>query len=225
MSLKTVITTILLLLLIFGCIFIPAGTLNWPIGWLVLSMFYIFIATYMRLLAKHNPQLLEERATIFRKDQEKADKIVLGLLLTCIIIWFVVIGFDIVRFGWSIAMPIWMQIIGGIGATISFYIIYLAFKENTFLSSVVRIQKDRGQYVIKTGVYGYIRHPMYAGTLLLFPSLTLLVASWYGLLMIPFITISLIIRTSFEEKTLISGLNGYVDYMAEVKYRFIPYVW
>ena len=107
----------------------------------------------------------------------------------------------------------------------SFYLFFLTFRENTYLSTVVRIQEDRGQTVISTGPYHYVRHPMYAGMLIFMVGTSLLLGSWHGILFGVIFILLLIRRTILEERTLLKELPGYKDYMAKVKYRFIPYVW
>ena len=107
----------------------------------------------------------------------------------------------------------------------SFFLISLTFRENAFLSPTVRIQEERGQTTISTGPYHYVRHPMYAGGLLLFLGTPLLLGSWYGFLLFLLFIPGLAVRTVLEERVLREELPGYETYMAQVKYRLIPYVW
>jgi protein-S-isoprenylcysteine O-methyltransferase Ste14 len=107
----------------------------------------------------------------------------------------------------------------------SFLILSLTFRENSFLSPTVRIQEERGQTVISTGPYHYVRHPMYAGGLLLFLGTPLLLGSWYGLLLFLVLIPAVAVRAIPEERVLRAELPGYDAYMAQVKYRLIPYVW
>jgi protein-S-isoprenylcysteine O-methyltransferase Ste14 len=107
----------------------------------------------------------------------------------------------------------------------SFLLISLTFRENAFLSPTVRIQEERGQTTISTGPYHYVRHPMYAGGLLLFLGTSLLLGSWYGLLLILIMIPGLVVRAVLEERVLLKELPGYDAYMAQVKYRLIPNVW
>ena len=107
----------------------------------------------------------------------------------------------------------------------SFPLFFLTFRENSFLSAMVRIQQDRGQTVVSTGPYHYVRHPMYAASLLFLVGTAPLLGSWYGLCLELIIVVGIALRAVQEERTLRAELPGYEEYMAQVKYRFIPYVW
>jgi protein-S-isoprenylcysteine O-methyltransferase Ste14 len=107
----------------------------------------------------------------------------------------------------------------------SFYFFFLTFRENSFLSPVVRIQNERGHTVVSTGPYHYVRHPMYAGFLPFMIGTPLLLGSWYGVLLGLAFMIVLARRAVLEERTLQKELRGYADYMTQVKYRLIPYIW
>jgi len=101
----------------------------------------------------------------------------------------------------------------------------LTFRENAFLSTMVRVQQERGQTVISTDPYHYVRHPLYSSALLFFLGTPLLLGSWYGLLFVSIMIAGLVGRTLLEERVLRAELPGYDAYMTQVKYRFIPYIW
>ncbi|TIT27590.1 MAG: isoprenylcysteine carboxylmethyltransferase family protein, partial [Mesorhizobium sp.] len=128
------------------------------------------------------------------------------------------------RFGWS-AVPLWVLVIGGVILLVGLWICYLTMLENSFAAPVVKIQDERGQHVITTGPYSYVRHPMYAGAILYFAGTALLLGSWWGLASVLFFVGLLAIRTFIEEQALRTGLRGYDDYAANVRYRLIPLVW
>ena len=107
----------------------------------------------------------------------------------------------------------------------SFYLLFLTFRENSYLSTVVRIQEDRGQTVVSTGPYHNIRHPMYSSILVFAAGSSLLFGSWYGALSGLIFLILLARRAMLEERALRAELPGYSAYMADVKYRLIPYIW
>jgi protein-S-isoprenylcysteine O-methyltransferase Ste14 len=131
---------------------------------------------------------------------------------------------DVVRFHWS-QLSIWLQVPGALTLIGSFTLMYLAFRENAYLTPTVRIQEERGQTVVSTGLYQYVRHPMYTGFLLFFIGTALLLGSLIGFLF-SLVLIGLIARRAvLEEQTLQQGLVGYNAYMAKVNYRFIPHVW
>ena len=139
------------------------------------------------------------------------------------IVWIPLPGLDY-RYGWS-NMPLILEISGFVALLPSLYIIARILQENTFLSPVVRIQKERGHKVIDTGPYKYVRHPMYAVGVIMFIAWPLALGSWITLLLAPLWILIIVIRTYFEDKTLFKELDGYVDYTNRVKYRIIPGVW
>ena len=138
--------------------------------------------------------------------------------------WFALMGLDAVRYRWS-QMPAWLQVVGAILLLVSFYLFFLTFRENPYLSPAVRVQSERGQTVISTGPYQYVRHPMYAAGIPFMVGTALLLGSWYGLLMGLIFVVALAFRAVQEERVLRAELPGYEEYMAQVKYRFIPHVW
>lgn len=133
-------------------------------------------------------------------------------------------GLDAARFRWS-RIPIPLQVFGWAVLLISCYVFYLTFRENTYLSPAVRIQKERGQKVINTGPYRHVRHPMYAGFALYVIGTALMLGSWVGLAFGLVLIVAVARRAIFEEQTLQRELNGYDEYMKSVRYRFIPGLW
>jgi protein-S-isoprenylcysteine O-methyltransferase Ste14 len=138
--------------------------------------------------------------------------------------WLVAMPLDAVRFRWS-QVPAWLQLVGAILLLFSFYLYFLTFRENAYLSPAVRIQTERRQTVISTGPYQYVRHPMYATTIIFVIGTTLLLGSLYGLFFGLILIVAIAIRAVGEERTLRAGLPAYDEYMSKVKYRLIPYVW
>ena len=138
--------------------------------------------------------------------------------------WLIFISLDAVRFHWS-PVPVWLQLLGAIILLCSFYLLFLTFRENSYLSTVVRIQEDRGQTVVSTGPYHTVRHPMYTAILVFAVGTSLLLGSWYGVLSGLVLMILLARRAMLEERTLRAELPGYAAYMVQVKYRLIPHIW
>ena len=206
-------------------LFLPAGTIAWGAGWAFLIMFFSFTAAASIWLFKTNPGLLKERMTGLSNAGEKPwDKALMATVAVVFFAWLVFMPLDAVRFGWS-HMPVWVQIVGAAVLFCSFCLFYLVYRENSYLSPAVRIQKDRGQQVVSSGPYRYVRHPLYAGFTLFVPGTTLLLGSWYGLIL-GFILVALIARRAvMEERVLRDELKGYEEYMAKVKYRLIPFIW
>ncbi|HET6892613.1 MAG TPA: isoprenylcysteine carboxylmethyltransferase family protein, partial [Pyrinomonadaceae bacterium] len=176
-------------------------------------------------LLRFNPDLLAERLTgIGKPDQKFWDKVFLSVLALVFFVWLVLMPLDAVRFRWS-HVPLWIQWGGALLLLASFYIFYLTFRENTYLSPAVRVQRDRGQTVISTGPYRYVRHPLYAGFVLFALGTTLLLGSGYGLFVALLLIAMIAWRAVQEERVLRDELAGYSDYMMQVRYRLVPHLW
>ncbi len=224
-DLKQLATQSFLLFISFALtLFLPAGTLAWLAGWIYLILFFGFFLGVNAWLLRHNPGLLGERMRLSRPNQQGWDKILFPLLLALPFAWLIFISLDAVRFHWS-PVPSWIQGVGLAVLLCSFYIFFLTFRENSYLSTVVRIQEERGHTVVSTGPYHYVRHPMYAGFLFFMIGTPLLLGSWYGVILGLAFMLVVARRAVLEEQTLQKGLPGYAEYMSEVKYRLIPYLW
>jgi protein-S-isoprenylcysteine O-methyltransferase Ste14 len=224
LALKALAFLVVSFLLMAASLFLAAGTLIWLAGWIWLILLHGWMLVGIVLLLKYNPGLLEERLSLSQPNQKAWDKVFLALYQLFLFAWLVLMPLDVVRFHWS-RMPLVLQIVGTITLVASFLILSLTFRENSFLSPTVRIQEERRHTTITTGPYHYVRHPMYTGGLLLFLGTPLLLGSWYGLLLYLVLIPALAVRAIPEERVLRAELPGYATYMAQVKYRLIPYVW
>jgi len=222
-STKILIVDALQLLVLGVVFFLAAGTLSWSYGWIFLILFYSFGIVLFMWVLRHNPGLVEER-TGFKPDEPIWDKAIVVLSYIVIGIWWIFMPFDAVRFHWS-HMPTWLHLVGAIVFSCSWYLFYSTFRENPYLSSVVHIQEERGQTVVSTGPYQYVRHPLYTSALLFFLGSTLLLGSWIGILLGLLLEGIFARRAVLEEQWLQKGLEGYDSYMARVRWRLIPYVW
>ncbi len=220
---KVFLWQIITFLLMALALFVPAGTGAWLAGWLYLLLFAVSSGALTLWLLGRNPGLIEERIG-FKPNQKTWDKLFIVALDLVFLVWLVFMPLDAVRFHWS-WMPAWLQMAGVIVLLFSFYIFYLTFRENPYLSAAVRIQEDRGQTVVSTGPYRYVRHPMYTGGFLYFLGTALFLGSWVGVLFVPIFVAMIAVRAVFEERLLREQLEGYEAYMAKVKYRFIPHAW
>lgn len=214
------------MLLVFAFVlFLSAGTAAWAAGWAFLILFFGFVTALSGWLLSNNPALLTERMTgIGKADQKAWDKLFYALLNVIFLIWLIIMPLDAVRFRWS-HLPVVLQVVGVLLLLCSFVVFFLTFRANSFLSPAVRIQSERGQVVVSTGPYHYVRHPMYAAAAVFLAGAALLLGSWWGLLVGFILMVSVAIRAVHEERTLRSELHGYAAYMAQVKYRLIPRIW
>ena len=206
-------------------LFVSAGTLLWPAGWAFLALFFGFALAIVLWLARKEPELLAERmSSPMQSGQPLWDKVFVVAVMVLFVAWLISMPLDAVRFGWS-EVPGWLQILGALGVVLSFYIMFLTFRENAYLALVVKVQQERGQSVVSTGPYRYVRHPMYASTFLFFPGSALLLGSWWGLMFCTVLLGLLVWRIPLEERMLENGLTGYDEYARKVRYRLIPRVW
>lgn len=205
-------------------IFLPAGTLAWPAAWVFLALFFGFYLALTIWLARSNPDLLQERLLLRTSDQQGWDKVLFPLLVLCSFAWLSFLAFDATRAHW-LPVPVWLQIVGAVILLSAFVLLFLTFRENTYLSPVVRIQGERGHRVVTTGPYHYVRHPMYTAIAVFVVGTSLLLGSWFGLPAGAVFVVMLARRAMLEERTLQAHLPGYATYMTEVKYRLIPHLW
>jgi protein-S-isoprenylcysteine O-methyltransferase Ste14 len=205
-------------------LFLPAGSIAWLAGWVFLVLFFGFFVGTTLWLYRHNPALMQERMRATASDQQGWDKVYYPLLLASFFIWLALSALDAARLHWS-RVPLAFQLIGLIILLGSFYLLFGVFRENSYLSSLVRVQEERGHSVVSTGPYRFVRHPMYAGILIFELGTPLLLGSWYGILFGLVPALMLARRAVLEERTLSRELTGYTAYMSKVKYRIIPYVW
>jgi len=207
------------LILVGVLLFWPAGGFDYPNGWLFLLLLFVPMLLLGIVLLIRSPELLGKRLGV--KEKESTQKGVVaaaGLLFVC---GFVVAGLDH-RFGWS-RLPLGVVIAASVVLLISYGLYAEVMRENAYLSRTVEVQK--GQRVIDSGLYGIVRHPMYAATVGLFLSIPLVLGSLPALACFAPYVIVIAIRIRSEERVLEQGLEGYADYKKRVKYRLIPFLW
>ena len=202
-----------------------SGDWRWAEGWIFDVWWVSFIAATLLWLYYKDPALLVERMRLPGTGGEsRADMAILIGIKVGFLAWIVLSALD-VRFGWMPRLPLWCEVCGGILLFSGNFPVLRAFADNTYASQLVRIQSERGQHVIDTGVYGFVRHPMYLGASLWFVGGALLLGSVCGLL-VGLATVGLIILRIFgEEKLLARDLEGYQAYREKVRYRLVPRVW
>jgi len=206
-------------------LFVSAGTVLWPAGWVFMAIFFVFALAITLWVDRHDPELLAERmSSPIQRGQPLWDKVFVAAVMLLFVVWLILMPLDAVRFGWS-EVPGWVQVLGALGLVLSFYVLFLTFRENAYLALVVKVQEERGQTVVTSGPYRYVRHPMYASMFLFLPGSALLLGSWWGLLLCLVILGLLVWRTTLEDRMLKKELAGYEEYARQVRYRLIPRVW
>ena len=207
------------LVLVGALLFLPAGGFCYWNGWLFLGLLFIPMLILGIVLLIKSPDLLKKR--ISAKEKENTQKGVVALSGLLFVAGFVVAGLDF-RFGWS-SVPLWVVVVASVVLLISYALYAEVMRENAYLSRTIEVQEH--QKVVDTGLYGIVRHPMYAVTVWLFLSIPLVLGSWWAFLcFLPYIAV-IVVRICNEEKVLDAGLDGYTDYKKRVKYRLLPFVW
>lgn len=200
-------------------LFLPAGSLRFWQGWLLMGILFVPMFIAGIILLKRNPDLLRKRLNA--KEQESEQKTVVALSGLLFIAAFVVAGLNW-RFGWWL-LPDWAVWASAVLFLASYLLYAEVLRENTYLSRTIEVQKN--QKVIDTGLYGIVRHPMYMATTVLFLSMPLVLGSPFSfLIMLGYIPV-IAKRIRNEESVLEDGLEGYAEYKKHVKYRIIPYIW
>jgi protein-S-isoprenylcysteine O-methyltransferase Ste14 len=225
MKLKRKIRNIGLILLgtviFLAVLFVAAGSMLWVNAWVLTG---IILAGFVVGVVSVDPSLLQERVGI--KSGVKREDIFFSVMMGRLgpLSTYIIAGLDF-RFGWSASFPLALVVAGFVSYIIGFAILLWATKENKFFSSVVRIQKERGHYVITNGPYRLVRHPGYLGSIIYMLGLPFALASYWAIIPAIATNIIAVIRTFLEDRILRRELEGYTTYVDQVKYRLLPGVW
>ncbi len=206
-------------LLIGLMLFLPAGTFDYPGGWLFTALLFIPVFVIGVVLYIKAPDLLAKR--LDGKEKQNAQSSVVALSGLGFIAGFTVSALDF-RFGWS-HVPAWLTATASVLFVASYALYAEVMRENAYLSRTVKVEE--GQKVVSTGLYGIVRHPMYSATILMFMMIPLILGSFWGLLAFLHYPVLMCLRAVNEEKLLSAELEGYEEYKNKVKYRLIPFVW
>ena len=206
-------------LLVGLLIFLPAGTLDYTYGWLFAGLLFVPMLIAGFVMYFKNPAFLEKR--LDAKEKQATQKGVLAFAGLMFIAGFVVAGLDF-RFGWS-QMPAGVVTAASVLFLIAYALYAEVMRENAYLSRTIKVEE--GQTVVDTGLYGIVRHPMYAVTVLLFLMIPLVLGSWYALIVFAFYPAIIVVRLKNEEELLTRELPGYEEYKRKVEYRIIPFIW
>jgi protein-S-isoprenylcysteine O-methyltransferase Ste14 len=223
MTLKLFISAILKfllgVLLVGALIFLPAGTLAFAGGWLLMGILFVPMFGAGIVMMIKNPMLLSSR--LDAKEKEREQNIVVKLSGLMFILGFVLAGLDF-RFAW-IKLPFIVNIVASVIFIVAYIIYAEVLRENTYLSRTIKVVE--GQKVVSTGLYGIVRHPMYFATILLFMSMPLVLGSLVSFVVFLAYPIIIAKRIKNEEEVLLRDLDGYSEYRQKVKYRMIPFIW
>lgn len=200
-------------------LFLPAGALNYPGGLRLAALLFAPMLLLGIVLFVKAPKLLEKRLN--HRETQDAQKRVVGFSVVVFTTGFMLAGLDF-RFGWT-KVPGWLVILASVLLLASYLMYAEVMRENAYLSRTIEVQK--GQKVVDTGLYGVVRHPMYAATVVLFLSMPLVLGSWLSLAVFCGYPLLIVVRILNEEKLLRAELAGYEEYTRRVKYRLIPFVW
>ena len=200
-------------------VFWPAGSLKFWNGWLLVGLLFVPMLILGIVLFIKAPELLKKRLNAREKSADQQSVVAVSGLM--FLGGFIVAGLDH-RLSWS-AVPDWVVIAASAVFLISYALYAEVMRENAYLSRTIEVQE--GQRVIDTGLYGIVRHPMYAVTLWLFLAIPLILGSWYALIAFVVYPAVIAVRIRGEEKLLEEELPGYKEYKKKVKYRMIPFIW
>jgi len=204
-------------------LFIPAGRLDWVMGWALVGIYAAWVTANALILIPRCPELLAERAAR-RKDTKTWDMLILSIIGLTTIAKYVVAGLDL-RFGWTAPMPVAFQIAALVIAGLGYGLLTWSMAANAFFSTVVRIQEDRGHAVATSGPYRYVRHPGYTGSIAFELATPIMLGSLWALIPGGLAALLLLLRTALEDETLRKELDGYKEYAEQVRHRLLPGVW
>ena len=217
--LEAIIKFLFGVVLVGALIFLPAGTLRFSSGWLLMGILFVpMFCAGLVMLAK-DPNLLKSR--LKAKETQREQDLVVKLSGLIFLVGFILAGLDF-RFGW-LPMPTWVNLAAAVLFLIAYVLYAEVLRENAYLSRTIEVQEN--QQVVSTGLYGIVRHPMYAVTLLLFLSMPFVLGSALSFLCFLCYPALIVKRLKDEELFLEQELPGYKEYKQKVKYRLIPGIW
>ena len=206
-------------IIICALLFIPAGTINYPNGWLFICLLFLPMFIVGIIVFIKSPALLRRRLNA--KEEQDEQKLVLLASGIMFLLSFALAGLNF-RFGWF-SLPGIVIIIASIIFLLSYIMYGEVLRENAYLSRTVEVSEN--QKVVDTGLYGLVRHPMYTSTIFLFLSMPLVLDSIFSFIVMLIYPMIIIFRIKNEEEFLEKELMGYKEYKEKVKYRLIPYLW
>lgn len=219
LAVSAITKTVLGFLLFALLIFIPAGTLCFANGWLLIAILFIPMIIMGIVLFVRAPEMLKKRLDM--KEKAGTQKVVVALSGIGLVFGLVIAGLDF-RLGWS-DVPAAADITAAILFLLGYAMYAEVMRENAYLSRTVKVEE--GQKVVDTGLYAIVRHPMYTATIFMFLAIPIVLGSFYSLIVFLFYPAVIAVRIKDEEELLERELDGYAEYKKSVIYRLIPYVW
>jgi len=217
---KKIIIRFSLIPLVLGLlILVPAGTINFWQVYVYIAVLVIPMTFVLFYFLQKDPMFLERRTRA--KEKERTQIIIQIVFSVVLLTGFIIPGFD-KRFGWS-DIPVSIVIVADIVILLGYLIIFFVFKQNSYASRIIEVEKS--QKVISTGLYGFVRHPMYIGILIMYIPTPVALGSYWGLIPMATLPLALVLRILNEEKVLNKDLPGYKEYCQKTRYRLIPLIW
>ena len=211
---------IILGLVVVGILlFVPAGTLDYPNGWLFIALLFIPILIIGTILMIKAPNLLEKRLNATETEPEQ--KLMVSISALMFVSAFIVAGLNY-RFNFN-SLPDIVVIVAAIVFLLAYLMYVEVLRENEYLSRNIGV--DENQKVVDSGLYGIVRHPMYTSTIFLFLAMPLILGSIYSFVIMLIYPVLIEFRIRNEEKVLAQQLDGYIDYKRKVRYKIIPFLW
>jgi protein-S-isoprenylcysteine O-methyltransferase Ste14 len=208
---------------LIALIFLPAGSIAWPPGWVFLVVMVVAFSATFVVLWRVNPVIFRARSR-FQPGTKAWDRVLLLIMLPFMVAILPVAALDAGRFGWS-SLPLWAVLAGYLATLAGIAGTAWAQAVNPFFEPGVRIQSERHQRVIDTGPYRLVRHPGYSSALLMFFGMALALGSLWALVPAAVAVAILVLRTAWEDRLLQAELPGYGNYAARVRSRLVPGVW
>ena len=207
------------LVLVGLLIFLPAGTMEYPGGWILMAVLFVPMLIAGVVMALCSPALLKKRLNTKEKETEQRSVVAMSAIM--FVAAFVVAGLNY-RYGW-VVMPSWAVWSAVVLFLLSYAMYAEVLRENAYLSRTIEVQE--GQKVIDTGLYGIVRHPMYTATVLMFLAMPLVLGSLLSFVIMLMYIPLIVKRIRNEEKVLLDGLDGYEEYCRKVKFRIVPFLY
>ncbi len=210
-------------LMLLALVFVPVGRLDWLPGWIFIAFLVVIYGVSISVLKRVNPAIFRARNR-FQAGTKRWDVILVSLVCLGMVAEIPLGTLDAGRMLWSV-VPLSVVILGYALLAAGIALGAWAQAVNRFFEPGVRLQRERGQHVISTGPYAYVRHPGYVSAILVFAGLALALASWWALISAAWASGLLVLRTSWEDALLRAELDGYADYARRVRFRLVPGLW